>query len=427
MNRPSEWGRRTYLRGLAAAGIVGSVPVAASAAHDYDDERGPPDDDERGPPHDDDRDPHELPDARPFIGDLDGLNADLDDGVGDMAFHVKNRYHGDPDPDADPDDRTWPLHYTTEGVETQDYPSAMINIHERLDKTVKLRDLHRDGEHVGKLAFDYFAGPKHDQYIPGQVYLVIQTKAHKDQAEEGEEERVAGLYKNVRKGEDYRGAWHTLDVVAEMAGEGTDDGWHLLSLPKDPDGFRAEHSFDAIADAVLQQAILTRDRGPQIDDIFDEWHEDGELLAFGLGSGSSRTPTVRDIYYDDYRLHVKDQEHSFDIPAALEIDGDVRRNGQIIAKFSLPPDQENVDLADVDEDSIRLYPFSQIAPPHSEGAAPARVIVSDDEIEARFPPGRARDLPGLSGGDRWVTVAGKFDYEHGVWFFGSGQVRIPGN
>ena len=418
MKRPSEWDRRTYLRGLAAAGIVGSVPVAASAAREHED-----DDDERGPPHDDEPDPsHELPDARPFIGDLDGLNADLDDGVGDMAFHVKNRYHGDPDPDADPEARTWPLHYTTEGVETQDYPSAMINIHERLDTRVTLGDLQDDD---AEFSFEFYAGPDHDQYIAGQVFLVIQTRARIEQAEEGEEERVAGLYKNVRKGEDYRGAWHTLDVVDEMAGEGTDDGWHVLSFPKDPDEFRAELSFDAIADALLQQAILTRDEGQMMDNVF-EWDDEGELLAFGLGSGSSRTPTVRDIYYDNYRLHVQGQEHTFDIPAALELDGDVHRNGQIIARFSLPPDQEGVDLADVIEDSIRLYPFSQIAPPHSEGAAPARVIVSDDEIEARFPPGRARELPGLSGGDRWVTVAGEFDYDHGVWFFGSGQVQIPG-
>ena len=394
--------------------------MAATAAHDYDD-------DERGPPHEDERDPsHEVPDARPFIGDLDGLNADLDDGVGDMAFHVKNRYYGDPDPDADPEDRAWPLHYTTEGVETQDYPAALINIQKRLDKRVTLGDLKDD---KAKFSFDFFVGKKHKHYIPGQVYLVIQTKAHKKQAEEGEKQPAAGLFKNVRKG-GKRKKWRKLDVIQEMSSEGTDAPWNISKIELDPDGFRG--SFDTLSDAVLDRAIFTRDEGDTIEDVF-EWDEDSRLLAFGLGSGSSRSASVRDIYFDNFRLHVKDKEYdeyqklSFDIPAALEMEGDVRRNGQIIARFSLPPDQEGVDLADVDEDSVRLYPFSQIAPPHSEGAAPARVIVSDDEIEARFPPGRVRGLPGLSGGDRWVTVAGKFDYEHGVWFFGSGQVRIPGN
>lgn len=411
MKRPSEWGRRTYLRGIAAAGIAGSVPVAASAAHEYDE--------------DDEPDPHDVLMGHPFVGDLDGLNADLGDDVGDMEFNVKNRYEGDPASG----DREWPLHYTTDGVETQDYPATLINIHKHLDKEVRLRDLQRDGERKGELTFEYYVGPDHDQYIPGQVYLVIQTQ---EQADKSEKKRVYGLYKNVRKGEDYRGAWHTLDVVEEMAGDGTDADWHVLSLPIDPEEFREELSFETFADAILQQAIMTRDgEGMMFHDIFEEsgWDEDAQLLAFGLGSGSSRSASKRDIYYDNYRLAAKDQEHSFDLPAALEMDATPEGRGQIPVTLTFQTEQEGVDLADVDEDSIRLYPFAQIQPPQdeNEGVGPSFVGVHDGRIEARFPPGQVRELNRLGPGQgRRVVVAGRFDYEHVVWFFGHTDVDIPG-
>ncbi len=406
--------RRTYVGGLVAIGAVAAgAPAAISAGGDKEDENDNSDSDSKAD-HDDEE--HELADeipaAHPFIGDLDG-----DDLSGDMEFDVENRYDGDPavlKNDADDGDRDWVIHYTTDSTETQDYPAAMINLRERLDKTVELDEL-ADGE----LTFDYFVGKQHDQYIPGQVYLVLQTPEQKDTA--------WGLYKNVRRGGP-RGQWDTLDVIEEMRGGGAAESgpWRALEIDVDPDGFRGE--FESFSDAILEQAISTRDEdGETFDDVFEYYDDDDtKLLAMGLGSGSSRTATRRDIYFDDYRIEADDVDETFELPAALRMDADFDSNGQITANLSFDIEPENVDLDDLDEDSVRLYPFSQIMPPLDEGAEPNQIEVDDDGIEARFPPGRVRGISGLGTGEQRVVVAGQFDYEHVVWFYGVGEVNVPG-
>lgn len=417
------------MKGVTAAALLGGVPIAVNATQGQDGGQGggppggPPDDDDDG-----DGQAMEIPVAQPFVGDLDG-----DTLSGDMAFQVRNSYDGDP-ADGD-DDRDWVLHYTTDGTETQDYPAALINLRERLEDPVMLDALQGEGDddvefmEGAGLTFDYFVGKGHKQYRPGQVYLVAQT------ADQAERDVAWGIYRNVRKGV-RKGQWRTLDVVEEMsAGAPDDDGrdriWRALEIDVDPEGFRAD--FETFSDAVLEQAIQTRDQEgngtvASFDDVFEQLEgTDAELLAVGVGSGSSRVSTVRDIYFDDLHLSVDGEEHTFEFPAALQMDADFGGRGQVSATLSLPTDQEEIDLADVDEDSIRLYPYAQIMPPMREGAEPSQVDVGDGEIEAQFPPGRVRDLEGLGGGDQLVAVAGRFDYDHVVWFFGVGRASLPGN
>lgn len=410
------------MKGVTAAALIGGVPVAVNATQGQG--RGQGGDPPGGPPGSDDGDDGdggdgqamEIPVAHPFVGDLDG-----DTLSGDMEFQVRNSYDGDPADGGD--DRDWVLHYTTNGVETQDYPAALINLRERLEDPVML-----DALESGDITFDYFVGKGHEQYIPGQVYLVAQT------ADQAERDVAWGIYRNVRKGEDK--GWHTLDVVEEMStdepdADGRDPVWRALEIEVDPEGFRAD--FETFSDAILEQAVQTRDQTgdgtvASFPDVLEQLEgEDAELLAVGVGSGSSRSPTQRDIYYDDLRLTVDGEEHVFEFPAALQMDADFGGRGQITATLSLPTDQEEIDLDDVDEDSVRLYPYSQIMPPMGEGAEPSQVDVGDGEIEARFPPGRVRDLEGLGGGDQLVAVAGRFDYDHVVWFFGVGEASVGGD
>jgi hypothetical protein len=423
--------RRTYVGSLIAAGaIAAGAPAAISAGGDDDD--GDDENDQSGQSNsdgdDDKNDQSEqpkssdgIPAAHPFIGDLDG-----DDLSGDMEFDVESRYDGDQavqKNDAEEGDRDWVVHYTTQDdegkfEETQDYPAALINLHERLDKDVTLDELA-----TGKLTFDYYVGKEHGQYIPGQVYLVIQTRKQK------KDNRAWGLYKNVRRGAP-RDRWATLDVIEEMEGEGAPESgpWRALEIDVDPDGFRGE--FGSFSDAILEQAISTREEeGETFEDVFDKYGDKKGpmLLAMGLGSGSSRTATQRDIYYDDYRINVGDVDETFELPAALRMDADFDTDGQITATLSFDIEPENVDLDDLDEDSVRLYPFSQIMPPLDEGAEPNQIDVDDDGIEVQFPSGQVRRLSGLGTGEQRVVVAGQFDYEHVVWFYGVGEVNVPGN
>lgn len=418
MKRPSDIDRRTYLRGISTAALfAGGVSATAGAAGGQIErgvstqQDGPP----NGPPEHRDG----IPASHPFVGDLDE----------DIAFNVMNRYGGDPAVprgDADPGDRDWVLHYTTDSQESRDYPAAMVNLRQRLESPVSLADVQGDGT----LTVDFFVGKQHDQYTPGQVYLILQTPEQQKKDEKKGEHRAWGLYKNVRH--DVRqGVWHILDVVEEMAGaRKTGDPWRALELDIDPEGFRG--SFDTFSDAILQQAMDTRDEmGEQFTDLF-ELPADSNLLAVGLGSGSSRSPSKRDIYYDDLRISVpRDgglEEYTFELPAVLQMDADFDGRGrQIAAELSFPHPQEDVDLNRLNEESVRLYPLSQIMPPLDPGVEATRVDVAADRIDVQFAPGQVRGLDRLGGGEQYVVVAGQFDYEHVVWFFALGRVTVPGN
>lgn len=408
MKRPSEADRRTYIKGLGTAAVLAGIPVAAGAAGGDRSDHGKGDNDDgrgrgRGRRGDD-----EIPVAHPFIGDLDGMMLS-----GDGTFDVDNRYDGDP---AD-GDRDWVVHYTTDGQETQDYPAALINLRKRLRETVTLGSFLEDRE----LRFDYYVGPDHDQYIPGQVYLVIQTQRQR------RNNMAWGLYKNVRKGGP-RGEWATLDVVEEMSSEGTDAPWRAVEIEIDPEGFRGD---DTLSDAILEQAIATRDEeGERFQDVFGRFRNSARLLAAGLGSGSSRSATVRDIYYDNFHVGPPDNEdRTFELPAAIEMDATFENVGsgddeRILVTLTLPEDQEWVDLADVDEDSILGHGYTQIVPTVAEGADPSRVDVSEDDIEVEFPPDRFEDVEGVGSGQQQLIVTGRFDYEHVVWFFGVGEATV---
>lgn len=176
------------------------------------------------------------------------------------------------------------------------------------------------------------------------MYLVVQTP---DQAEN---DRAWGIYRNVRKGGE-RGTWRTLNVAEEMAGQGPDvDGrdpvWRALEIDVNPEGFRAD--FESFSDAILQQAIQTRDQEgdgnlESFGNVFEQFEgEDAEVLAVGLGSGSSRSPTQRDIYYDEFQLTRNGEEQTFELPTALQMDADFSSDGQITATLSLGSEQEEI-------------------------------------------------------------------------------------
>ena len=407
--------RRTYVGGLAAAAaIAAGAPTAISGAGDDGEEDG----DSDQPTVSD-----EIPAARPFIGDLTGEDLVWE---GDMKFDVQHRYDGDPAVEygeAEADDREWVIHKTTEDEETgdyqktQDYPAAMINLRERLDRDVSLGGLRGED---GSLTFDYFVGKMHDQYIPGQVFLVVQDPEQK------KEDKAWGLYKNARRGGPHK-EWATFDVVEEMRGAGaTESGpWRAVEITIDPDGFRGD--FDTFSDAIFEQAMQMTEYGKTFDDVFDMFGHDAKVLGIGLGCGSAQVKGSRDIYYDNYQVTTEDVDETFEIPAALRMVGDFDSRGQITATLEFETDQEEVDLDDLDEDTVRIYPFSQIMPPLSNGAEPSRVIVDDEEIEARFPPGQVRGLDGVGTGSQRVVVAGQFDYDHVVWFYAIGEVDVPGN
>lgn len=410
MSPKPAFNRRTYLLGLggATAAAVGVPAAVSGGGGDDDDGTQEPDQPDGAPGLD------EFPAAHPFVGDLDG----------DMAFDVAMQYDGDP---AD-GDREWVVHCTTDGTETTDYPAMMVNVRERVEETVALADLDSKG-----FTLDFFVGPDHGQYIPGQVYLALQPPGMAD------ENRGVGLYKNVRQGDERETeTWHTLDIAQEMRDDGETDAsgddapWRVIELATDGEAFSAD--VDTFADAILERAMETRDEGMEIQSVFGEYAEDTEVLGVGVGTGSSTTPTTRDIYFDTLQIPGHEtsddttaDDGGLDFPAALSMDASFESNGEVTATLAFTDDPENVSLDALLEDTVQLYAFSQITPPLDEGVEASDVTVSDGQIEATFPAAEISSLDRLGIGTQLVTVAGEFDYDHVVWFYGVGEVELPGN
>lgn len=412
MNRPPEANRRTYLKGLSTVtALAGGIPIAAGAAGGEMESTaggGQQDDQRNGPPDD----VEEMPVAHASVADLDGGSFS-----GNSAFDVDNRYPGDPGEEGD---REWVLHYTTDGEATRDFPAAMFNLRARRESTLRLEDISLD---EGAFTYDFYVGPEHESATPGQVILVIQEPEQQD------DEQAWGIFKTVDL-DGPREQWRTLDILSEMGSDGTDEPWRELEIDTDPQQF--QESFESVADGALQQAFeLYSEEANTFADVYERFADDSRLVAAGIGSGAL-TPTVRDIYFDDVRLDPEDDNggddgDTFELPAVLEMDTAFDRNNRVVATLTFPEEQEGVDIQDFIPDSLRAHGLSQIAPPVGEGARPSRVEVSDDELAVYFPPGRLRQLDRVGGGEHRLVVSGEFDYEHVVWFFGTGQARIPGN
>lgn len=373
----TNFSRRTFLK-AAAVTTVGAGALSTSVAA------------------------HEAPVTQPILCEVDM----------DGKFDIENHRVDDPAADfCDYDEYTERenlLHVTTNGHETRDYSSGIVNLQDRLDYTLTLGKAA-----ANTVGYAYFQGPKSENAAPDELFLIV-----RDADAKSDEKGLHAVYKTINDGVDpeskadsCESGWRGVDVSAQITGDGNGDrDWAAIDITKDD---------VASGEMVIETAQSLRDDEDRFDSVIDEFGSDAELVAVGYGTGFTTQETVVDIYYDQLVVRREHDDEivrdTFDFPATIPMDVEFEGPHDGTLTATLTPQQEEVslDLDDVLEDSVKLTRYVPVAPPVEEGGSASSVTVSDGEIVAEFP---ASEVGGILGGEEPVLVSGWFDNEAGDAF-----------
>lgn len=406
-----ETGRRLFVKGLGVATGATLLPAGTAVGAQQDDDDGGDDDDA-----------FRAPASRPALGDLN------DDGTFQNVMH----FDGDPAVEfcesVEESDRERVVHVTSNGEETSDYAASIVNVSEQ---ELTVGDVVGDGV---ELTYDYFQGPENANAAPDEVFAIVEATEAEVESAAGDDqnnetangtgsqaqtdgtgqEYVTIAFQTTNDGidpsenlscEDEGWGWQTRDVAAEMGGQGS--GWRDTTVPVD----RIESG-----ELLLPIGIALRDAEP-FGSLQDEYGADRRLLAVGFGKGRTMQETVVDVYYDDLVVG----EETYEFPPALPVDLDVAQTGPGAMQLTLSftRDEQGVELADVDRDSVGLWPFTTendlfsvvSVPPTHDFARVRGVTVRDvdgeERLQAVIPSNEFRDL--LDEGEQRVIVAGEFE------------------
>ena len=407
-----ETGRRLFVKGLGVATGATLLPAGAAVGVQQDDDGGTGDDDD---------DAFQAPASCPALGDLNN----------DETFQNVMHFDGDPALEfcesVEESDRERVVHVTSDGEETSDYAASIVNVSEQ-ELTVGDVD---DGI---ELSYDYFQGPENAKAAPDEVFVIVEASEAEVESAAGDDQddatadgtetqaqtdgtgqdHVTIAFQTMNDGvepsetlscDDEGWGWQTRDVAAEMGGQGR--GWRDTTVPVD----RIESG-----EMLLPIGIALRDAEP-FESLLDEYGADRRLLAVGFGKGRTMQETVVDVYYDD--LVVGDETYEF--PPALPVDLDVAQTGRGAMQLTLSftQDEEGIQLADVDRESVGLWPFttendlfSVISVPPTHDFAQVRGVTvrevdGEERLQAVIPSNEFRDV--LDEGEQRVIVAGEFE------------------
>jgi len=300
-------------------------------------------------------------------------------------------------------DRERVVRVTSNGEETVDYASSIVDLTER-DLTL--------GDVTGsdaRLQYDYFEGPNNRNAAPDEVFVITDYDPESDgnaDSADGEVVTVAHLTGNdgrdpdpadVDCSEDNK-QWRTRDVANEIASA---EGWRDRTVTRE---------MIETGEMLLPEAIALRDSDPENESLVARYGEDVQLLAVGFGKGWTTRGTVVDVYYDE--LVVNDE--TYDFRAAIPMDADVQQRGNGAAQVSLELQQDElgVDPSAVVADSVGLWPFERVTslPPVYDGASARGVRGNESGIQAVIP---ANELDRFGSGKQDVIVSGEIDVEGG--------------
>lgn len=356
---------------------------------------------------------------------LRGQLADLDM---DMEFENQMRLPGDPAGG----DRERVLHVTSDGAQTTDYVTSVVDLR---DRSLAIED-------VDDLEYDYYAGTNNENAAPDEAWLIVDTTTVSRRGRSGDapgrsgdapgrsgeapgqadgergkkdKDRICYLFVKSLNDEQNDQTWRTRDVAAEIRGgmpegfSGT-GGWKAIELePEDIDD----------GSAIIRTGRDLQDTDPfdnVLDYLEDQFEDtdmelsDAELVVAGIGSGNTRNPTVTDIYYDDLVVEGITYDFPATIPMDIEVDPTtVDKGTTLTATLSFLDDEEGLSLEDIDTDSVRLLPFDSVTPIidiHGIGAEDASV--ENDTLVAEFDGDDVGDLFDDTG-SQTIIVFGDFD------------------
>ncbi|MFP9191194.1 hypothetical protein ACLI4Q_05960 [Natrialbaceae archaeon A-CW1-1] len=380
--------RRPVLIGLTSIGLLGTVGTVGTTG---DEEEHEDDTDSEGDTSADRADGRRHDEAFAWDANFD--------------FRLTNRMQLDGDP-AD-SGREHPLHITSHGQESADYPTSMVDLQ---DRSLTLGDV----EAAGSLTYDYYKGKEATYRVPDEVFLIVRHDGD-----------LSVTYRK-RDAKD-TGVWETRDVSSEF----TQDGWrtiHLEAGDVDAESQRVQVSTEVIGNYFM--GIRDQDTSQTLLEQFDV---ETELLAVGIGNGSV-DGEVSDAYFDT--LHVADHEYVF--PAMLTMEPEFTpprvQPGEgrftVTLSFANPADEEaGVSLEAIDAESVHLAPFGSIAPPVA-GTDEAERAVPAQELR---PTGRGLDVvfdasavADVINGETTVCVYGAFEGDEPYTFAALGDLEMAG-
>ncbi len=391
-----EISRRTFLKASAATTVgVSTLTVPAAA---------------RG-----------RPKAQSVLGDFDM----------DGQFTVENHRVADPATDDDLCDgdpraeteRENVLHVTSNGRSTRDYSAGLVNLEDRFDEPLTLNEVSADES----VAFNYFQGPHNENAAPDEVFLIVRKRHASGGGDD--DTGLFAAFKTINDGvdpdprtvscEDDNKRWRGVDVSAQITGRGR--SWSDVQVSED------EIRSGQMAAETARTLGSQRDR---FESLLDRYGEGAELVAVGYGRGSIRQEIALDVYYDNLVVRRNgDDPVELDFPATIPMDVEFRPpqintagRGTLNASLSLRQEEVGLDPNDVIADSVKLMPYTSVAPVAGRGATARSVNVTGGGLRAKFRADRAADVLGT--GEQEVLIWGRFDNEPRDVFLAQGSLTV---
>lgn len=346
-------GRRTALYGAGGALAVGLAGCVGSDDDDSPDEEG----DETT--FDDDNDDYDGDDG-PVKHRRDTLSeAMLADIDMDMRFTNYIQLDGDPT-DGDRN----PVHITSRGEETGDYACLGVDVQDHDYTLGKLKKK--------KLKFDFYGKkkPKRRELYKDDFFLIIKKGKR--------------IYVVWRKMDVETGKWVTRNVSDKLK----EGGWRAVKV--DPKHVDKENERVHTTSEVVKGRIEDLRNADTFENLFDRFGKDATVLAVALGAGRFYGETINDHYFDNLRIGEKE----FSLPAKVSLkakhDADAKKH-TVDLTFSNPSGEEKgLSLADVDDDSVYVAPYSTFAAPlpgtdEAKKAVPVNIVdKKDGKLTVKF-------------------------------------------
>ncbi|MFB1066366.1 hypothetical protein [Natrinema sp. H-ect4] len=302
------------------------------------------------------------------------------------------------------------VHVTSRG-ESSDYVAAGIDLR---DASLTLPAAAEDGT----IAYDYYKGSDVTHRVLDEVFVLLRT---------GPTEFALAVR---GKDADQPETWETRDVSSELA----DDSW--LTAQADirqlnPGAVQRQITTGEVDDIeTVAQDLAGVDDLETVSDLTSQF-DDADVLAMAIGVGALNG-AVTDAYYAD--LQVGDT--SCPIPAVIPMEVSFsgpqgRGSGRLTATLSLSIDQAGLNIADIDAETAKLAPYTNVAPPvpivgRQNAITPDAVSQSDgDRVTLEFVPGQVQQLLAQRDASQ-VVVYGAFEGENPDMFAAVGTVEEAG-
>lgn len=283
----------------------------------------------------------ETNDGRAAIGNRDLSN----------TYNVEMHFDGDPASGT----RTDPVHVTSDGTATSDYATSMVKVLDRIGQFT-LGDL-------TTLQYDYFEASSNEGAAPDEMFIgLLETGGTSS------DDTVRGAATHLDQGDS--ATWRTADVLALV----DEPRWNVREITYS----------DLTSGFVHEEGEKLRDTTQSNVTLTDEPYVSSTVLHVGFGAGSTRTEVAGDRYFDNLTVDGTTVGFPAMIPMTVDFQGQGDGDNTITAVINFQQTEIGLALTDVEQSSIELNAFQEIATPVERGLIPENVELTTAGLEADF-------------------------------------------